>query len=124
MRLNMRSFFLVPVMSILTACGTSPERLIRPHVFERETRPNILVIMTDDQGYSDVGYNGNPLLETPRIDGLAQGGRHLCPHGLRQWPGDVLKADGGARGNPACCRREEKGLSAHCSANSLSLLAM
>lgn len=74
MRVGLKSVFLVPVLSLLTACGTSPERHIRPQILDRETRPNILIIMTDDQGYSDVGYNGNPLLQTPRIDGLAQTG--------------------------------------------------
>jgi len=33
--------------------------------------PNILIIMTDDQGYGDLSVHGNPVLETPRIDQLA-----------------------------------------------------
>jgi arylsulfatase/arylsulfatase A len=33
--------------------------------------PNIVLIMTDDQGYGDLGVTGNPVLETPRIDALA-----------------------------------------------------
>ena len=36
--------------------------------------PNVLIIMTDDQGYSDVGFNGNPVLQTPRLDALAESG--------------------------------------------------
>lgn len=39
-----------------------------------DDRPNVIVIMTDDQGYGDVGYNGNPVLKTPRIDALAASG--------------------------------------------------
>lgn len=74
MRVSLRSFLLVPVMTIVTACSTGPDRQVRPHVLERQTRPHILIIMTDDQGYSDVGYNGNPVLQTPRIDALAQSG--------------------------------------------------
>ena len=36
-----------------------------------EARPNVVVIMTDDQGYGDLGVHGNPVLETPRLDRLA-----------------------------------------------------
>lgn len=36
--------------------------------------PNIVLIMTDDQGYGDLGITGNPVLETPHIDGLARAG--------------------------------------------------
>ncbi|MEL7500550.1 MAG: arylsulfatase [Planctomycetota bacterium] len=35
-------------------------------------RPNVLVIMTDDQGYGEFSCNGNPFVETPNIDALAQ----------------------------------------------------
>ena len=34
-------------------------------------RPGIVVVMTDDQGFGDLGVNGNPVLETPNIDRLA-----------------------------------------------------
>jgi arylsulfatase A-like enzyme len=32
--------------------------------------PNILVILTDDQGYGDLSLHGNPVLETPHLDQL------------------------------------------------------
>jgi len=39
------------------------------------TRPNIIVIMADDLGFGDVGYQGfNPNLRTPNIDRLAAEG--------------------------------------------------
>ncbi|MCA8953896.1 MAG: arylsulfatase [Planctomycetes bacterium] len=34
-------------------------------------RPNVIVIMTDDQGFGDLGCAGNPVLETPNLDALA-----------------------------------------------------
>ena len=38
------------------------------------TRPNIILIMTDDQGWGDTGYNGHPYLKTPNIDEMASNG--------------------------------------------------
>lgn len=38
-----------------------------------ESRPNVLLIMTDDQGFSDVGFNGNPQVRTPALDEFAAG---------------------------------------------------
>lgn len=34
-------------------------------------RPNIVLIITDDQGYGDLSCHGNPILQTPRLDRLA-----------------------------------------------------
>ena len=33
--------------------------------------PNLLLIISDDQGYSDFGFMGNPVVRTPHIDDLA-----------------------------------------------------
>ena len=34
-------------------------------------RPNVIVIITDDQGYGDLSCHGNPVLKTPHLDRLA-----------------------------------------------------
>ena len=35
-------------------------------------KPNIIFILTDDQGYGDMGAHGNPFLKTPNMDQLYQ----------------------------------------------------
>ena len=35
-----------------------------------DTKPNIIFILTDDQGYGDLGRHGHPLLKTPYTDRL------------------------------------------------------
>ena len=39
---------------------------------EGAVRPNVLVIITDDQGYGDFSLHGNPTLKTPQIDALGR----------------------------------------------------
>ncbi|MCP4510958.1 MAG: sulfatase-like hydrolase/transferase, partial [Fuerstiella sp.] len=45
---------------------------LTPTVFA--ARPNVLVILTDDQGWGDLSLNGNTNLSTPNIDQLAADG--------------------------------------------------
>ena len=39
-----------------------------------EKKPNLIVIMTDDMGYADVGFNGCKDIPTPNIDIIANEG--------------------------------------------------
>ena len=39
-----------------------------------EPKPNILVIVSDDQGYADAGFNGSKDIPTPNLDALAKSG--------------------------------------------------
>ena len=51
------------IISSALTCGAEPDR----------TRPNIVLIMVDDMGYSDIGCYGGEV-KTPNLDLLARGG--------------------------------------------------
>jgi len=38
------------------------------------SKPNIILVMADDQGWGDMAYNGHPLLKTPNFDKAAASG--------------------------------------------------
>tara|TARA_Y100001980_G_C14556904_1_gene353120 strand:- start:105413 stop:106924 length:1512 start_codon:yes stop_codon:yes gene_type:complete len=46
---------------------------------EIQQKPNVIVIITDDQGWGDIGYN-NPNVYTPNMDKLAAGGATFVNH--------------------------------------------
>ncbi|TVP82962.1 MAG: N-acetylgalactosamine 6-sulfate sulfatase, partial [Puniceicoccaceae bacterium] len=43
----------------------------------RQDAPNLIVIMTDDQGYDDVSYSGGTEIPTPNIDRIAADGAYF-----------------------------------------------
>ncbi|MFT5517730.1 MAG: arylsulfatase A [Rhodothermales bacterium] len=53
------------LLVVLSGCGVSPEP---------ERPPNVVLIMIDDLGWTDLHVQGNDLLETPVIDRLAREG--------------------------------------------------
>lgn len=66
------------IVAILILCLLSPLTVgIAPANAER---PNLIFIMADDLGYTDVGCYGSEYYETPNIDRLAEQGMRLLNH--------------------------------------------
>ena len=63
MVLTIRHFLFIPFLFLFIGCQP-----------EQPKTPNIIVIMTDDQGWGDLSYQGNQDLETPNIDRIAKEG--------------------------------------------------
>ena len=62
----------------LTALGLSATGLVFARAVQRGRRPNIVFILVDDLGWSDLGcYNSGTPYETPNVDRLAAGGGML-----------------------------------------------
>ena len=60
--------FLTSVFLYLMACENNQNKTAK------KVTPNVIVIMTDDLGYVDVGFNGSEDIPTPNIDRIAQKG--------------------------------------------------
>jgi len=57
-------------MPHLIRCLLSALTLIACATPAQAERPNVIFIITDDQGYGDVGAHGNDLIQTPNLDKL------------------------------------------------------
>ena len=56
--------------AVLTAVPASASAQVAP-------KPNVVLIITDDVGYGDIGSYGAPDIKTPNIDSLAKNGVRL-----------------------------------------------
>lgn len=57
----------IRVVKPRSAAGTQPD----------QRRPNIVLLLADDQGYAETGYHGHPQLKTPILDAMAAHGLQL-----------------------------------------------
>ena len=54
--------FLLSAIALIACLATAASAADSP--------PNVVLIITDDQGYGDISAHGNPILKTPALDEL------------------------------------------------------
>jgi arylsulfatase A-like enzyme/acetyl esterase/lipase len=54
----------------LAAADAPAARPVRPAAAAKGKQPNIIYVMTDDQGYGDIAAHGNAIIRTPHLDRL------------------------------------------------------
>lgn len=62
-------FFLISIFLMISLMSCSPRK-----AGERSERPNIVLIISDDQSWTDFSFLGHEHIKTPRIDQLAEEG--------------------------------------------------
>ncbi len=64
----------VALLGIFTSLQACAEPIENNTSSNPESRPNILLIFTDDAGYADFGFHGSQEIRTPNLDALAEQG--------------------------------------------------
>ena len=69
----------LPTILVAFIIGTSPANGADP------SRPNVVILFTDDMGYGDLACYGHPSIKTPNIDRLADDGIRLTSFVTGSW---------------------------------------
>ena len=57
---------LLVLLMFLSSCTDKPANQKESAI--TASRPNVIIVITDDQGYGDLGHTGNPVIKTPAMD--------------------------------------------------------
>jgi arylsulfatase A-like enzyme len=66
----MQKVFSTIVISTFAGVGSLPYLIAGNRAQEKVASPNVIIVLTDDQGYGDLSIHGNPVLKTPVLDKL------------------------------------------------------
>lgn len=70
----MRRFLIALTAPCLLLSGVLMSTVLISTELAAADRPNIILVMADDQGWGDMAYNGHPRLKTPHFDAAAAAG--------------------------------------------------
>ncbi len=64
----------ISIYAFLLVVAHLPLKAVEPSPTKSLKAPNVIIVLTDDQGYGDLSLTGNPILKTPNMDRLAREG--------------------------------------------------
>lgn len=113
MRQEGQPFRLVPQVKWSPSCAMHFRHflvaLLTALAVNASERPNVIFILTDNQGYGDISAHGNPILRTPKLDSLhAESIRftdfHVAPMCTPTWGELMTGIDAFRNGATAVCQ--------------------
>ena len=73
MKTNKLFLLCTVIVVILSGCASTSKAQV-------SKRPNVVLVITDDQGYGDLSCHGNPVLKTPHLDKLLADSERLTDY--------------------------------------------
>ena len=82
--LSSRFLYILAVATVFVSCKKTESESVENSAVEKHKKPNVVFILTDDQGFEDVGCFGAPAIKTPHLDQMAKEGIKLIDFSATQ----------------------------------------